>query len=189
MAAGLERRLGQHIEPLAALEPVPAGDAFEGVLTGVATAAAKAEICAFRLIRDLRTWVWSLSAGEVTGDRLRPAQGEAPLPATPSICEGCTVIFKPVRKKRAKRCEACGKRRPPAAAYFLVSPGRELDQWRPGLSIPLRVPELVNGQLAALRTRYVTRCEECRRFLVATRSHQRVCSDACDQKRRRRKAA
>jgi hypothetical protein len=187
IAAGLERRLGQHIEPLAALDPIPAGDAFEGVLTGIATAETRAEILAFRLIRDLHTWAWRLSAGEVLGDRLRPAHGEAPLPATPSICEGCGVIFKPARKRRAKRCEACGKRRLPAATYFLASP-HELSAWRPGSSIPLRVAELAGGQLVALRTRRVARCAECRRFFAPTK-HADTCSDACWQRHRRREAA
>jgi hypothetical protein len=187
VAAGLERRLGQHIEPRAALASIPAGDPFEGVLTGIATEETQAEIWAFRLIRDLRTWVWLLSAGELRDKRLEQAHGEAPLPAGPSICEGCGLIFKPARQKRAKRCSACGKGRLPAATYFMASPER-LGAWRPGSSIPLRVDELVDGQFAASRTRRVARCAECRRFFTSTK-HADICSDACWQRRRRREAA
>jgi hypothetical protein len=185
--AGLRLRVGEHVEPVGELTPAPAGDPLAAAL-GVVSDATKAEVLAFKMVRELRLWAWWHTKVELRDGRMfDPHSDGPPLPPNLAICEGCTLIFTPARQTRAKRCLACNKRTLAGASMFALRDGVKC---APGTAIPLRVSQVApGGTLEAWRSRHVVRCEECRGYFVVTRSDARRCGSPKCEKRALRRAA
>jgi hypothetical protein len=160
VGAGLERRRGSFIEPT--FGGFTDGRAVESVEQWLAGQALIACLPAFH--DDQYLWLWIdmvLSTLATRGSRkLR-------------VCEGCSIVFPPARKKRApvRYCKLCRHGRP--APILSAKILRRLEA--PGATETVRVPFPHNGhEVARWRRRTVGRCSVCAQPFVASKGNAKT---------------
>lgn len=123
--AGLEARIGRFLVPPVIIEPSVAAEAvkFDTMLA--------------------------------LGRRIAGAESRSPVRVEggPSVCKGCSVVFRPTgRERSALYCRLCRKR--PASSNVLGLTRR----WE---GVPLRAPVIEAGEVQSWETVTIGKCEEC----------------------------
>jgi hypothetical protein len=201
---GLRARIGQRLAPSAL-------DVLSRDAVSVLPPDAMISVQAFSLVRDLRRFAALVSRDDIVqlAEGADPSLSTLPtrqapahcvesdavdrllsldvdeLPEGVAVCEECTLIFEPARKRRGVHyCDRCGKKsqHQPRASFRARQPAR-------GEAIAVRAPELDGaGRLRRWRQLYVVSCVECGGLFTAKRSGAVFCGPACDQATRRRVA-
>ena len=124
-------------------------------------------------------------------EQIHPDPQEA-IEGAPSVCRGCTHVFRPGgRKRRAAYCRTCAKRPPPLSVFgfpaidmrVLTNRGKPPDGY---MDQPIRKPKLSGRRIVGWGTARILRCEECRKAFVSVRAQQRYCDAKCRKRAGRR---
>jgi hypothetical protein len=95
-----------------------------------------------------------------------------------SVCEGCTAVFRPAKKSRARYCSRCAHRPPPPP---LGLAGRLI---QPGDRATIRVPRLVGHAVLSWGRITLGRCQQCGELYFGRRDRLH-CSERCEVAARR----
>lgn len=96
-----------------------------------------------------------------------------------SVCDGCTAVFRPGRKKSARFCQLCSHKAPPPPL------GMSGPLQSPGDTVVVAAPKLEGTIVTGWRAVTAGLCAECGEAFFG-RAGKTFCSQKCGQRQRRR---
>jgi hypothetical protein len=131
------------------------------------------------LLDDFLAWEWiKMNLKLLGGVRFWPP-GWTPKTTPLSVCDGCTAVFRPARKKSARFCRLCAHKQPSPP----LGMGGSLQ--RPGDTVVAPAPKLFGHVVTGWKEVTIGLCLECGEAFVGP-SGKVFCSTSCGQRHRRR---
>ncbi|MFT3866641.1 MAG: hypothetical protein QM729_20460 [Solirubrobacterales bacterium] len=131
------------------------------------------------LLDDFLAWEWIKMCLKLLGGVQFWLPGWTPKTTPLSVCDGCTAVFRPARKKSARFCRLCAHKQPPPP-LGMTGPLR-----RPGDTVVAAAPKLSGHVVTGWKEVTVGLCLECGDAFIGP-AGKVFCSSGCGQRHRRR---